>query len=133
MEWLADESNRTGVAVLRDRFEQGVLDACPGAVSNTPSDPSARVWGTSNIAFPGVQAEALVVMLSERGVCASAGAACSSGSLEPSPVLLAMGVPETLAHGSVRFSLSRFTAWEALGQAAEIVSECVTRLGRSAR
>jgi len=68
---------------------------------------------------------------SRRGLCASAGAACSSGSLDPSPVLLAMGVPPELAHGSVRFSLSRFTTEEEVEQAAAIVIEGVMKVGGS--
>ena len=87
-----------------------------------------RIWNTTNIAFPRLEAEALLLLLSERGVCASAGAACSSGSLEPSPVLLAMGVPEAEAHGSVRFSLTRDTTEAQLAEAARIVAECVRRL-----
>jgi cysteine desulfurase len=70
-------------------------------------------------------------MLSERGVCASAGAACSSGSLDPSPVLLAMGCPPEVAHGSLRFSLSRHTTEDELIRAASIIIECVKNLRRS--
>jgi cysteine desulfurase len=81
--------------------------------------------------FPRLEAEALLMLLSERGVCASAGAACSSGSLEPSPVLLAMGIPPEIAHGSVRFSLSRDTSAEELDAAASVVIDCVTQLRRS--
>ncbi|MFO0491105.1 MAG: aminotransferase class V-fold PLP-dependent enzyme, partial [bacterium] len=81
-----------------------------------------------NIAFAGLEAEALLLALSERGVLASAGAACSSGSLEPSPVLLAMGIEPRAAHGSIRFSISRDTTWEELERAAGIIAECVGRL-----
>jgi cysteine desulfurase len=91
-----------------------------------------RLWNTTNIGFPGLEAEALLLLLSERGVAASAGAACSSGSLDPSPVLLAMGVPPRIAHGSVRFSIARTTTEEELRIAAEEVAACVARLRRSA-
>jgi cysteine desulfurase len=114
--WLADESERRQRCSMRDRFERMVLEACPGSVVNGPAD--GRLWNTTNIAFPRLEAEAILLALSERGVAASAGAACSSGSLEPSPVLLAMGLPETLAHGSVRFSLSRFTTENDVREAA---------------
>ena len=87
-----------------------------------------RLWNTTNIAFPRLEAEAILLALSERGVAASAGAACSSGSLEPSPVLLAMGLPETLAHGSVRFSLSRLTTENEVREAAAMVTESVQRV-----
>lgn len=127
--WLADEGERRRLASLRDGFESRVLAACPGAQVNGSRD--RRLWNTTNIAFPRLEAEAILLMLSERGVCASAGAACSSGSLDPSPVLLAMGVPEHLAHGSLRFSLSRDTTRAEAERGASIVVECVSRLARS--
>lgn len=134
-EWLAEPERRVAAARLRDRFEAAVLASCQGAVVNGPVEPAARLWNTTNIAFPGLEAEALLLAMSEcdGGLAASAGAACSSGSLEPSPVLLAMGVPERLAHGSVRFSLSRETTTEEVEQAAAIVAECVARVSRSGR
>ena len=70
-------------------------------------------------------------VLSERGVMASAGAACSSGSLDPSPVLLAMGVPPRVAHGSIRLSISRLTTDEEVAHAAEAIPACIARLRRS--
>jgi cysteine desulfurase len=101
----------------------------PDAVVNGAG--AERLWNTTNIGFPRLEAEALLLLLSEKGVCASAGAACSSGSLDPSPVLLAMGVPPAVAHGSVRFSMSKETTAEELIEAARIVGECVARLRRS--
>jgi cysteine desulfurase len=129
LEWLRDGEQRGALAALRDRFEAQVLAACPGAAVNGARQQ--RLWNTTNIGFPRLEAEALLMLLSERGVCASAGAACSSGSLDPSPVLLAMGVPPELAHGSVRFSLSKQTTGAELEEAARIVSECVGVLARS--
>jgi cysteine desulfurase len=131
--WLANDAERVRLAALRDRFERLILDAVPTAMINQPEGPGAsRLWNTTNIGFPPLEAEPLLVALSERGVCASAGAACSSGSLEPSPVLLAMGVPEPVAHGSLRFSLSRDTTEAEIEAAARIVIESVERLARSA-
>jgi cysteine desulfurase len=78
-----------------------------------------------------LEAEALLILLSERGVCAAGGSACSSGSLEPSPVLLAMGVPEAVAHGSIRLSLGRFTTEAEIDEAGGRIIECVRHLGRS--
>lgn len=131
LRWLADDSNRTRVAQLRDDFEQAVLERCLGAVVNGPMAPSDRLWNTANIGFPRLEAEALLILLSEKGVCASAGAACSSGSLDPSPVLLAMGVPEAIAHGSLRFSLSRWTTREEVERAVDIVAASATQLSAS--
>ncbi len=127
-EWLAGDGPAQ-LATMRDRFERAVLAAVPDAVVNGVG--ALRLPNTTNIGFPHLEAEAMLLLLSERGVAASAGAACSSGSLDPSPVLLAMGVPETIAHGSVRFSLSRFTTAEEVDWAAGIVAECVARLRRS--
>jgi cysteine desulfurase len=128
--WLADPAARAAGAAARDAFERAVCAAVPDAVVNGAG--AERLWNTTNIGFPGLEAEAMLLLLSERGVAASAGAACSSGSLEPSPVLLAMGVPARVAHGSVRFSTSRRTRPEELQSAARIVPECVARLRRSA-
>ncbi len=130
--FVADSSKPDAVRQLRDRFEKGVLESCPGAeVNGVRSGQGERLWNTSNIAFPRLEAEAILLGLSEKGVCASAGAACSSGSLEPSPVLLAMGIDEPLAHGSVRFSLSRFTTEDEIDRALAIVPEVIERLART--
>lgn len=126
IEWLGAPASREGLGSLRDWFEAEIVRRVPGAVVN--GSGQTRLWNTTNIGFPNLEAEALLMLLSERGVCASAGAACSSGSLEPSPVLLAMGVPEVVAHGSVRFSLGRHTSRGDVEDAARIVVESVGRL-----
>ena len=82
----------------------------------------------ANIGFERRQAEALLILLSERGVSASAGAACSSGSLEPSHVLAAMGVDPKIAHGAIRFSLSRFTTAAEIDRAVEVLAEVIPRV-----
>jgi cysteine desulfurase len=124
--FVADERHRAELTAMRDGFEAAILAALSDTVINARG--AARLWNTSNLGFPRLEAEAILLGLSERGVCASAGAACSSGSLEPSPVLLAMGVPEPVAHGSVRFSLSRFTTQAELDRAVEAVTAVVGRL-----
>ena len=101
-----------------------------GSLSFSSPLGSAIILCTTNIAFPRLEAEVLLLAMSERGLAASAGAACSSGSLDPSPVLLAMGVPPDNAHGSVRFSLSRFTTEEEIDDAIAIVTETVARFRR---
>ena len=126
---IADVQTITGLTGMRDRFEQAICRAMADTVVN--SGGAFRIWNTTNLGFPGLEAEAILLGLSERGVCASAGAACSSGSLEPSPVLLAMGVSEPVAHGSIRFSLSRFTSEEQIDRAIEVVPLVVRRLGRT--
>jgi cysteine desulfurase len=90
--------------------------------------PDLRVPNTSNIGFKRLEAEAILLLLSEQGVYASAGSACSSGSLEPSPVLIAMGVDSKYAHGSVRFSLSKYTTDDDIGRALAVVPGVIERL-----
>jgi len=126
--WLATDE-RKRLSTLRDRLEHGILERVPSAVVNGATAP--RLWNTTNIGFPKLEAEAILLLLSERGVCASAGAACSSGSLDPSPVLLAMGVPPDVAHGSIRLSLSRETTEAEIDAAIDIVTDAVTRLSRT--
>ncbi len=129
--WLEDPSERTRLGSLLDTFEQTIRKAIPDAVVNAPADRNLRLWNTLNIAFPRLEAEAILLLLSEQGLWASAGAACSSGSLEPSPVLLAMGIPPEVAHGSVRFSIGKETTAEQLEMAAQIVTNAVQRLRQS--
>ena len=114
---------------LRDRFESAVAAELPSAVVLAHGRP--RLWNTSNIAFPKLQAEAILIALNQRGVCASAGAACSSGSLDPSPVLLAMGTAPEIAHGAVRFSFSRETTEAEINAAAALVVDAVKQLSKS--
>jgi cysteine desulfurase len=128
LQWLAGPGSRDGQA-LRDLLETLVRAADPTAVVHAAEAP--RLWNTSNIAFPRLEAEAILLALSERGVAASAGAACSSGSLEPSPVLLAMGIAPELAHGSVRFSLHRASTEAEIRAAARQVTEAVSAVRAS--
>ena len=104
------QEERTRVARLRDKLEQGLLAAIPDCMVN--GDPENRLPNTTNIAFKNVEGEAILLMLDQLGICASSGSACTSGSLEPSHVLRAMGVPFNYAPGSVRLSLSRYTTEE---------------------
>lgn len=125
---LAREHLHPGYArikALRDRLEQGLLTSCPGTRVN--GDTENRLPNTTNISFEYVEGEAILLRLNEYNICASSGSACTSGSLEPSHVLRAMGVPFTAIHGSVRFSLSRYTTDEdidfVLGKMPGIIKE----------
>ena len=107
---LAKESLKyevTEIKRLRDKLETGILKRVFNARLN--SSISNRVPNTTNIGFEYIEGELILLHLSDIGICASSGSACTSGSLEPSHVLRAMGVPFTSLHGSIRFSLSRFT------------------------
>lgn len=125
--WLATDAPQRA-QLLRDDFERAVATATGGLI-HAASTP--RLWNTTNIGFAKLEAEAILLLLSERGVFASAGAACSSGSLDPSPVLLAMGIAPEFAHGSIRFSLSRETTADECANAAAILTAAITRLRTS--
>jgi cysteine desulfurase len=98
---MAEEASR--LASLRDRLEQRILQAVPGTAIN--GDPDTRVPNTSNISFDRVEAESLLIALDLEGIAVSTGSACSSGTLEPSHVLKAMGLPAHRTQNSIRFSL----------------------------
>lgn len=100
----------TTIKALRDRLEQGLLTSCPDARINGSAEN--RLPNTTNISFEYVEGEAILLRLNEDNICASSGSACTSGALEPSHVLRAMGVPFTAIHGSIRFSLSRYNTSE---------------------
>jgi len=104
------EKEVTDVKRLRDKLERALLSSAPDARLN--GHPEMRLPNTANISFEFVEGEAILLRLNELGICASSGSACTSGSLEPSHVLRAMGIPYTAAHGSIRFSLSRYTTEE---------------------
>lgn len=107
-ERLEDENTR--VRSLRDRLESGLLDSIPHSMLN--GHKTERLPNTTSVSFEFVEGEAILLHLDRFGICASSGSACTSGSLEPSHVLRAMGVPFTAAHGSIRFSLSVYNTEE---------------------
>jgi cysteine desulfurase len=122
---VASESART--LELRKRFEAGLKQAVPDVVVHGSAAP--RLPNTVNASFPGARSDHLLLALDTRGLAASAGAACASGGVEPSPVLTAMGVPRELAVCAIRFSLGRTTTGDDVTRALAIVAESV----RSAR
>ncbi|QJB57782.1 cysteine desulfurase NifS [Pseudodesulfovibrio sp. zrk46] len=120
------EAENTEVKALRDKLENGLLAAVPDSVLN--GDRDNRLPNTSNISFGYVEGEAILLMMDQLGICASSGSACTSGSLEPSHVLRAMGVPFTFAHGSIRFSLSRFNTEEEIDFVLENMPKIIENL-----
>ena len=98
------EEENTRVRALRDRLERELLAKCAGAKLN--GHPENRLPNTTNISFGGIEGEAVLLHLDDAGIAASSGSACTTGSLEPSHVMMAMGIPYTYAHSSTRFSLS---------------------------
>lgn len=121
---MRDETTR--IEALRDRLEEGILARCPNAKVN--GDREHRLPNTTNISFEYIEGEAILLMLDQYGIAASSGSACTSGALEPSHVMRAMGVPFTAAHGSIRFSLSRYTTDADIDTVLEHVPDIITRL-----
>jgi cysteine desulfurase len=111
---------------MRDRLENAILQGVPNCTRNGCRD--ARLPNTANIAFGFVEAEAILMMLDQLGICASSGSACTTGSVEPSHVLTAMGVSPMRARGSVRFSLGRYNTDEEVDYLLEQLPGIVAKL-----
>lgn len=120
-----DEEN-TRVKAMRDRLEAGILATCPDVRIN--GDRAHRLPNTLNVSFEFIEGESILLMLDEFGIGASSGSACTSGSLEPSHVMRAMGVPFTAAHGSIRFSFSRYNTEADVDAVLEHIPGIVNRL-----
>ncbi len=121
---LSDNNNQ--IKQLRDKLENELLKRVPNTIIN--GDRNHRLPNTTSIAFEYVEGESILLMMDEFGICASSGSACTSGSLEPSHVLRAMGVPFTAAHGSVRFSLSKYNTEEEINFIIEKLPPIIERL-----
>ncbi len=120
------ETDAARISRLRDTLEQGVLACIPDSRVNSANAP--RTPNTSNILFPGLEGEALVIALDLKGVACSTGAACSSGAVEPSHVLTAIGLPAADARASIRFSLGRHTTESEIAAALELIPAAVSHL-----
>lgn len=121
--FIEEENGR--VRAMRDRLESELLRLIPASRINGAG--AERLPNTVSIAFEFVEGELILLYLSEHGICASSGSACTSGSLEPSHVLRAMGVPFTCAHGSIRFSLSRYTTNEEIDTVIRVLPDVIQR------
>jgi cysteine desulfurase len=114
------------ISSLRDRLEQGLISRVPDARANATGAP--RTPNTSNLTFPGIEGEALIIALDLKGLACSTGAACSSGAVEPSHVLTAIGLPASEARASIRFSIGRRTTAAEIEAALEVVPTAVAQL-----
>lgn len=123
-EALEDENTR--VKALRDKLEKGILSNIKNAVLNSKS--KNRVPNTTNIGFQYIEGELILLHMNDEGICASSGSACTSGSLEPSHVLRAQSVPFTSLHGSIRFSLSRYTTEQDIDYTLEKLPAIIDKL-----
>jgi cysteine desulfurase len=122
----AMDYEKTFVKAMRDRLEQGILERVSHCF--VTGDPNNRLPNTCNIAFEYIEGEAILLLLNKLGIAASSGSACTSGSLEPSHVMRAMDIPFTAAHGSVRFSLSRYNTMDEVERVIEAVPPIVEQL-----
>jgi len=122
------ESETARLTPLRDKLIEGVLDSIPGSRLNGAREP--RVAGNANFAFEGISGETLLVKLDLLGIAASSGSACAAGSLEPSHVLRAMGLPKPLAQSALRLSLGRSTTEDEINRVLQVLPEVVARLRR---
>lgn len=120
------EEENTRVKQLRNKLESEMLKQIPNTIIN--GDRENRLPNTTNVSFEYVEGESILLMMDELGICASSGSACTSGSLEPSHVLRAMGVPFTAAHGSIRFSLSIYNTEEEIDFIIEKLPPIIKRL-----
>lgn len=120
------EEENTRVRALRDKLEEGLLASVPKAMLN--GHKTERLPNTSNISFEFVEGESILLHMNEHNICASSGSACTSGSLEPSHVLRAMGVPFTAAHGSIRFSLSIYNTEKEVDYVLEKIPQIISSL-----
>jgi len=121
-----DQNSYARVGELRDKLETALLGLVTNSMVN--GDTKNRLPNTTSIAFEYVEGEAILLLMNEHGICASSGSACTSGSLEPSHVLRAMGVPFTAAHGSIRYSLSRYTTAEEIDFVIDKMPPIIDRL-----
>ncbi|MDR0310127.1 MAG: aminotransferase class V-fold PLP-dependent enzyme, partial [Acidobacteriota bacterium] len=131
IEHLPEMSER--VCGLLDRFERHILAQIGGVRVNGSSESGARLPNIANISFDRLEGEAAVIALDLENVAASTGSACASGSIDPSHVLSAMGLRPEVVQGSLRFSLSRFTAEAEIDRALEILEAVIARLRRLRR
>lgn len=120
------EENSKKVLEMRERLCDGILSSIPHSQLN--GDRVHRVPGNLNFCFEGIEGESLLLWLDEKGIAASSGSACTSGSLEPSHVLLSMGVPVEIAHGSLRLSLDATNTMEEVEHALEVLPSIVAYL-----
>jgi len=122
------EFENSQVKALRDRLEQGILALVPNCF--VTGDPDNRLPNTANIAFEYIEGEGILMLLNKAGIAASSGSACTSGSLEPSHVMRAMDIPYTAAHGTIRFSLSRYNTQTEIDKVISAMPPIVAELRR---
>jgi cysteine desulfurase len=120
------EHENTHVKAMRDRLERGIVEQIPHCFIT--GDLDNRLPNTTDIAFEYIEGEAILMLLNKAGIAASSGSACTSGSLEPSHVMRAMGIPYTAAHGTIRFSFSRYNSMADVDQVLKVMPDIAAAL-----
>lgn len=122
------EFENTQVKAMRDRLERGIVEQIPNCFIT--GDLNNRLPNTTDIAFEYIEGEAILMLLNKAGIAASSGSACTSGSLEPSHVMRAMNIPYTAAHGTIRFSFSRYNTMHEVDEVLKVMPDIVANLRR---
>jgi cysteine desulfurase len=120
------DKKRKHLIQLREICIKGIMDKIPNTILN--GDPKKRLPGNVNVCFKGIEGEGILLMLDQLGICASSGSACTSGSLEPSHVLLAIGLPHEIAHGSLRLSFSKDNTQKEVDYLLEVLPGIIKKL-----
>jgi cysteine desulfurase len=123
---LEDREGKKKIKALRDMLEKGITEKIPEVQVN--GHPELRMDNTLNVCIKYIEGESMLIHMDFEGICASSGSACTSGSLEPSHVLLAMGIPHEIAHGSIRFSFSKFNTEEDVNKVLEVLPPVAEKL-----
>ncbi|MCK4559826.1 MAG: aminotransferase class V-fold PLP-dependent enzyme, partial [Calditrichia bacterium] len=123
---LEMDENKTRISVLRDRLEAGIMNNLDHVSIN--GDPAHRTYNITNISFLNIEGESILLRLDMHGIAVSTGSACSTDSLEPSYVIIALGVDPVIAHSSIRFSLGRETTEADIDKTIKAVTETITFL-----
>ncbi len=123
---LTDSADMARIKAMRDRLEKGIIERIPEVIVN--GHPEKRMDNTSNVSIKYIEGEGMLIHMDFEGICASSGSACTSGSLDPSHVLLAIGLDHGTAHGSIRFSLSKYTTDEDVNKVLEVLPPAVVKL-----
>lgn len=123
---LNDTADMARIKDLRDKLEKGIIEKIPEVIVNGHLEK--RMENTSNVSIKYIEGEGMLIHMDFEGICASSGSACTSGSLDPSHVLLAIGLDHGTAHGSIRFSLSKYTTNEDVNKVLEVLPPAVVKL-----
>jgi cysteine desulfurase len=126
MKDFEDGAVKKRITGLRDMLERGIVEKIPEVQVN--GHPEKRMDNTLNVCIKHIEGEAMLIHMDFEGICASSGSACTSGSLEPSHVLLSMGIPHEIAHGSIRFSFSKFNTEEDVKKVLEVLPPVAVKL-----